>query len=123
MDRDSLGGPCSDDHPGTLTQPWYAVERAHAMLVAGDTLYLRAGTYRGETIRPANSASSPTRHISYTRYQDEEATFTASVYGIRLIEKSYDTILGLRFVDGERNQYLDTSHHIHVGECSFDNPG
>ena len=123
VDRDSIGGTCADSNPGTETQPWCTIDKANDSLAAGDTVYIRAGTYTGETIQPTNSGTSDTARITYTRYGDEVVTFTGSVYCIRLIETDYVTILGLRFVDCERNLYLDASDHNNVGGCSFDNPG
>ncbi|MBN1774662.1 MAG: right-handed parallel beta-helix repeat-containing protein [Deltaproteobacteria bacterium] len=123
VDRDSLGGPCADTNPGTLTAPWCTVAHANATLVAGDTVYLRAGTYAGETIQPASSGTSDAARIAYAAHGDEVATFTESVYCVRLQSRSYVTIRGLRFVDCERNLYLQASSHVNVGYCQFDNPG
>ncbi|MCC7386769.1 MAG: right-handed parallel beta-helix repeat-containing protein [Deltaproteobacteria bacterium] len=123
VDKDSIGGACSNSNPGTITRPWCTVDRANGLLTAGDTVYIRAGTYDGETIQPASSGTSDTQRITYTRYQDEVVTFTRSVYCVRLVGRSYVSILGLRFVDCERNLYLDASSHNNIGECSFDNPG
>jgi hypothetical protein len=122
VDRDGLGGTCADSNPGTETQPWCTLAKANETLAAGDTVYIRAGTYAGETIQPASSGESDARRITYTRYADEVVTFTASVYCIRLQAIDYVTILGLRFVDCERNLYLDGASHNNVGDCSFDNP-
>lgn len=123
VDRDSIGGPCADSNPGTETQPWCTVAKANATLVAGDTVYLRAGTYAGETIQPENSGASDAERIAYAAYGDEVVTFTGSVYCVRLQGRSYVTIRGLRFIDCERNLYVQGSHHVHVGYCSFENPG
>jgi hypothetical protein len=122
VDRDSIGGPCSDDGPGTETSPWCTVGKANATLAAGDAVRIRAGTYAGETIRPANSGASERERITYEAHGDEAATFTGSVYCIRLQERRYVTIRGLRFRDCERNLYLDASSRVNVGFCTFDNP-
>jgi Putative metal-binding motif len=122
VDTDSLGGTCDDGNPGTLTAPWCTLAQANAMLVAGDTVYLRAGTYSGETIQPANAGTSNTGRITYSAYNDEEATLTGSVYCIRLQSTSYITILGLRLYDCERNLYIQASSHNNVGYCEIDTP-
>ena len=35
----------SDQNPGTISQPWRTITKANQTLVAGDTVYIRAGTY------------------------------------------------------------------------------
>jgi hypothetical protein len=122
VDRDSLGGPCSDSNPGSLTAPWCTLEKANATLAAGDTAYLRAGTYAGETIAPARSGTSNAARVTYAAYEGETATFTAGVYCVRLQSRDYVTIRGLRFRDCERNLYLEASSHNNVAYCEFDNP-
>lgn len=121
VDRDSRGGPCDDNGPGTLDAPWCHVSKANATLSAGDTVYLRAGTYP-ETIQPRNSGTSDSQRIVYQAFNREAVTFTQSVYCIRIQSKSYVTIRDLTFIDCQRNLYLDASDHVEVIGCSFDNP-
>jgi hypothetical protein len=123
VDKDSIGGGCSDDNPGTETEPWCTIAKANSTLTAGDTVYIRAGTYTGETIQPANAGLSDTERITYTAFEDEVVTFGGSVYCIRLDGTSYVTILGLEFLDCERNLYISASSHNNIGHCEFDNPG
>ena len=42
----------SDSNPGTLSQPWRTIGKAMVTLVAGQTAYLRAGTYEENTSGP-----------------------------------------------------------------------
>jgi hypothetical protein len=42
---------------GTIAHPYPRIQQAAALMVAGDTCYIREGTYR-ETVRPSNSGSS-----------------------------------------------------------------
>lgn len=122
VDGASIGGPCSDANPGTLEAPWCTVSRANEALAPGDTVYLRAGQYAGQTIEPARSGDSDEARITYAGYEGEIAILTQSVYCVRLQDRSYVSILDLRFVDCERNLYLSGSSHVNVGHCSFDNP-
>ena len=121
VDQDSLGGPCDDNGPGTIDAPWCHVAKANATLTAGDTAYIRAGIYE-ETIQPQNSGSSDSRRVVYQAFNRETVTFTRSVYCVRLQSRSYVTLRDLRFVDCQRNLYLDACHHVEVIGCSFDNP-
>lgn len=122
VDKDSIGGACSDSGPGTLTEPWCTIAHANATLGPGDTVYLRAGAYVNETIAPAQSGLSDEARITYSSYDDETVTLETSVYCIRLQSVSYVSILGLGFVDCERNLYLEAASHNHIGYCTFDNP-
>ncbi|CUS34181.1 right-handed parallel beta-helix repeat-containing protein [Candidatus Nitrospira nitrificans] len=47
----------SDGNPGTETQPWRTVAYAVAIMVAGDTTYVRGGTYKEEIIRFGKSGT------------------------------------------------------------------
>jgi parallel beta-helix repeat protein len=50
----------SDTNPGTLAQPWGTLRHAVAQLRAGDTLYLRGGTYTGAAnVIDSQTASVP----------------------------------------------------------------
>ena len=43
--------PTGDDaNPGTLDYPWQTIQHAADILVAGDTVYIRAGTYSEQVI-------------------------------------------------------------------------
>lgn len=35
----------NDSNPGTESQPWRTIQKAAETLVAGDTVYIKAGTY------------------------------------------------------------------------------
>ncbi len=122
VDRDSLGGPCDDANPGTITEPWCTIAEANSRLSEGDTVYIRAGTYTDETIAPANSGMSDTARITYVNYAGEAVTLQDSVYCIRLQNTAYVTVRGLEFFNCGRNVYIDGSDHNNVGFCTFDNP-
>jgi hypothetical protein len=89
VDRDSIGGTCDDSNPGTETAPWCTIDKANTTLTAGDTVYIRAGTYPGATIQPTSSGSSETTRITYSAYIGEEVTIEGSVYCIRLQGSGY----------------------------------
>jgi hypothetical protein len=56
-------------NPGTLASPYLAIQKAASVMVAGDTCYVRGGTYR-ETVTPANSGTAGSR-ITYQNYSNE----------------------------------------------------
>jgi hypothetical protein len=62
----------SDENPGTASQPWRTIQKAADTLVAGDTVYIRAGTYQ-EQVRPLNSGA-PGAIITYAAYPGDTVT-------------------------------------------------
>jgi hypothetical protein len=64
-------------HQGDSHGPWATLQHAAAMLVAGDTAYVRAGTYYEASITFAHSGS-PGAPITIAAYQDEEVIVDGS---------------------------------------------
>lgn len=62
----------ADGNPGTEAQPWLTIAKAADTLVAGDTVYIQAGTYC-EQVVPKNSGT-PSRFITYAAYPGHEVT-------------------------------------------------
>src|ERR1035437_6874857 len=60
----------NDANLGSLDQPFKTINHAAQIAQAGDTVFIRAGTYR-ETITPANSGVEGS-HITYEAYRDEK---------------------------------------------------
>ncbi|WP_419662167.1 hypothetical protein Dvar_26140 [Desulfosarcina variabilis str. Montpellier] len=87
-----------DTNAGTLSKPWKTISKANKSLVAGDTVYLRNGSYQ-ETINPLNSGASG-KYITYASYGSENVTIKNVTYGINLSNKNYIIIDGIN-VDGE----------------------
>ena len=88
----------SDASTGSSSNPWKTIAKANATLKAGDTVYIKAGTYN-EMIKPARSGvkGSP---ITYSRYKTETVTVSnSSGSGAGLQGRSYITLNGIRFVD------------------------
>lgn len=116
----SPGG--NDANLGTITQPWRTIQKAANTLVAGDTVYVRTGTYPEQVI-PQNSGSDG-NYITYAAYPGETATIDGS--GITLPDdlaglfhisgKEYLRVSGLRIVNAGPNDnnagilVLDSSH-------------
>ena len=94
-----------DDNPGTLAYPWHTIQKAAETLVAGDTVYIRAGVY-GEQVMPQNSGSAG-QPITYATYPGETAILDGS--GIVLTDdldglfnvssKSHIVVSGLRVIN------------------------
>jgi uncharacterized repeat protein (TIGR01451 family) len=113
----------SDSNPGTIAQPWATIQHAAGILTAGDTVYIRAGTYHEQVI-PANSGSAGNT-ITYTAYPGETVTIDGTgislpnwATGLFVVEdRSYIKVSGLRILNAGPNQnnagiYVDNSHYI-----------
>jgi len=65
-----------DGNPGTLDLPWRTIQKAADTLQAGDTVYIRAGTYP-EQVVPQNSGSAG-QDIAYAAYPGESVIIDGS---------------------------------------------
>jgi parallel beta-helix repeat protein len=111
----------SDANPGTEGQPWRTVTKAANTLVAGETVFIRAGTYN-EQVVPLNSGNSG-NYITYAAYPGETVTIDGS--GITLpeheglfdvVQRSYIRISGLRVINAGPN---DDSLGINLNSSSY----
>ncbi len=60
----------NDSGPGTFADPWQTIQKAADVLMPGDTVFIRGGTYL-ESVAPQNSGTAG-NVIVYSGYQDEE---------------------------------------------------
>ena len=60
----------SDSNPGTVAQPWLTIQKAANAVVAGDTVYVRSGTYN-EQINVTSKIGTAIAHISFKVYPSE----------------------------------------------------
>ena len=72
-----------------------ALSTANTNASAGDTVYLRGGTYSGQEIRPSNSGTFESNRIVFTNYDQENVLIRDSAYGIYIYKKSYITVNGV----------------------------
>lgn len=80
----------SDSNPGTLDQPFASLQKGHDRAVAGDTVFIRGGTYtfRGAGansnagVYMTKSGQSDSRRICFWAYKNERPVFDFS--GLRL---------------------------------------
>jgi len=110
----------SDQNPGTIDQPWETITKANTTLIAGDTVYVKAGTYT-TYIAPSNSGTSTTNRITYRNYGTDVVTVQDASYGIYLNGKHYITVQGINFYNLDRFMYLiNGSDHNIIAYCNFD---
>ena len=107
----------SDTDSGTLSRPWKTIQKAANTLQAGDTVFIRGGTYT-EVVTPANSGTGG-NYITYKAYPGENPVLTANNYStFHVVGKSYIEINGLTitstFVDGTGVKPEANAHHIRI---------
>lgn len=109
----------ADTNPGTEALPWKTIAKANRTLVAGDTVYIKAGTY-ADYIVPVNSGTA-TDPIIYSSYGADVVTVQNASYGILLNGKSYITVQGIDFYNLDRFLYLENgADHNTISHCNFD---
>jgi len=72
----------NDANPGSISQPWQTIYQATRMVNAGDTVYIRGGTYQESNIFYTNGTQ--TAPITISGYPDEVATIDGNAYQIPL---------------------------------------
>ena len=105
----------NDANPGTESDPWQTIQKAADTLVAGDTVYIRAGTYN-ERVIPENSGSAGS-YITYAAYPGETVTIDGNGVSVPEDEglfyihgKSYIKVSSLRVVNSvQAGIYVDAS--------------
>lgn len=88
----------NDSNSGSQTAPWKTIGKANSTLKAGDTVYIKKGTYK-ESIRPARSGEKG-NYITYARNGNEEVIITGgSGSGINLENRSYVIVDGMKLLN------------------------
>ena len=71
----------SDSNPGTMAQPFATMQKGHDVAAAGDTVWLRAGTYKNtKQIKLSRSGTSDSNRIKFWAYQSELPVLDCSSY-------------------------------------------
>ena len=97
-----------------------ALSTANTNASAGDTVYLRGGTYSGQEIRPSNSGTFESNRIVFANYNQENVLIRDSAYGIYIYKKSYITVNGINFYSLRRFMRIYAGHHNTISYCNFD---
>jgi hypothetical protein len=103
----------------TLSTAWQTINKANSTLQAGDTVYIRAGSYTNGVV-PSRTGTSEANRITYSNYNGEKVAVSNSTYAVFINGKSYITITGLDFSYMDRFLYIGYSaNHNIIGYCSF----
>ncbi|MBE3135931.1 MAG: PKD domain-containing protein [Thermoplasmata archaeon] len=116
---DANNPSANDSNAGTEALPWKTITKANQALAAGDTVYIKAGTYTNY-IAPRNSGTASNR-ITYRAYGSDIVTVQNASYGILLDGKSYITVQGINFYNLDQFMYLANSANYNIiAFCNFD---
>jgi hypothetical protein len=112
----------SDSNHGTEAKPWLTIQHAADVAQAGDTIYVKAGTY-DEKIEPANSGVNG-KYISYQNYGTDIVNINASekhnaveISGNNFLKFSGFRILGSEWAGFE----LQNCTYITIQNCYITN--
>lgn len=107
----------SDTNPGSESLPWRTIQKAAGTLVAGDTLYVKAGIYR-ERVVPKNSGTDSGHVITYASYPGQTATIDGTGVAVPdfeglfyILGKKFITVSGLKII----NAGFNGSHAYGIG--------
>jgi hypothetical protein len=102
--------PGGDDaNPGTIDLPWRTIQHAADTLLAGDTVYFRAGTYN-ERVTAQNSGT-PGSYITYAAFPGEAVT----VDGTWISVPEYSGLFDVSYQDHIIVQGLRVINSTYVG--------
>jgi len=95
----------SDSNVGSDTSPWKTIVHAAAIAQAGDTVYIKAGTYKDGNVKVRHSGS-PGNPITFAAFPGDERQ--AIIKGATFISHGNDfiTVSGLKIMDSPRHGFL-----------------
>jgi hypothetical protein len=110
----------SNSNAGTEAQPWLTIQKAASTLTAGDTVYVKAGTYR-EQVKPKNSGTAG-NVITYAAYPGDTVIIDGTGVSSGSDGHGLVELTGVSYVtiDGFEVQNEDTAGGIvGNGECHY----
>ena len=127
----------SDSNPGTEAEPWKTIQKAADTLVAGERVYIKAGTYKEQVI-PQNSGEEGA-YIIYAAYPNNTVTIDGETVALPptgefgnlaglfdINGKSYIQVNQLRIINavtdaGSNGILVNNSDHIIITGNYIDN--
>ena len=113
----------SDSNPGTASMPWRTIQKAANTLVAGESVYIRQGTYY-EHVVVANSGSQG-KFITFQNFPGEtvfiDGDKSCPSYWSGLFymtNKAYIRIIGLKLINSNHIGMLASNcNNIYIQDC------
>lgn len=124
---DNSGSPaCSDSAGnGSATNPWCTINYGLSHISGGDTLNVKAGTYREDVYisGPAGTAANPT---TIQAYQGQTVTILGAGVNsgrVKIVNTSYITFRGFTISNFNQGLFVETADHITISNCIVYNIG
>ncbi len=114
----------NDDAVGSTTAPWASLNKANATMAAGDTLYVRAGTYSGVSSITWSKSGTADDPVVVSAYPGEHPLFNGNgADWLLLVASQYTVIAGLEVTNYESwaVQVGNGSDNVTVRDCYFHN--
>ena len=114
----------NDDAVGSTTAPWASLNKANATMAAGDTLYVRAGTYSGVSSITWSKSGTAEDPVVISAYPGEHPLFNGNgADWLLLVSSQYTVIAGLEVTNYQSwaVQIGNGSDNVTVGDCYFHN--
>jgi len=117
---DGTAPSASDGNPGTLQSPWSTIQHAAETAVAGDTIYIKAGTY-SEHVYTENPGEAG-RHIVFSAFPGETPIIdgtgvTESQNGI-VVDKPFIKLIGLEICNWDENGiWAESAPFLEITDC------
>jgi Right handed beta helix region/Protein of unknown function (DUF1565) len=111
----------NDNGPGTLAAPFKTIQHAANLVQPGDTVFIRAGTYR-EKVAPARSGTAA-KPITFEAYNNESVTISGAqvVSNWSLYKGSiYDASVPWDLGNGQNQVFVDG---VMINEARYPNTG
>jgi hypothetical protein len=110
-----------DSNPGTISEPWRTIQHAADQVTAGDTVYVRNGTYN-ELVTMKSSGSASAGFITFSSYPGELATVDGTglkipggQWGLFTIRnQNYVVIQGFEVRNYKTNSKADTPIGVYL---------
>ena len=108
----------NDSNPSTESLPWKTITKAANTLIAGDTVYIKSGTYN-ERVIPQNSGSAG-KYITYSAYPGDTVIIDGSDIalpdwaGLFQIDTDYIKVSGLKITNSSDMGCLVRPNHNHI---------
>jgi len=112
----------SDSNPGTEAEPWKTIAKANSTVAAGDTVYVKAGTYT-QRVGPyaSGTAAAP---IAYRTFGDDTVVIGGNLEpGIYIFFKDYIIVDGFTTDGVNKHVWMIGSDHctlqnLHCLDCT-----
>lgn len=121
----------SDSNPGSISQPFFTLNKAWSKVSAGDIIYMRGGTYNYTSTQDISGRSGTSNSlINILAYPNElpilNFSGSSGVYtGIRMDNNAYIYIKGIRITAVPQDPNFNTGAYglrinSHVTNCTFE---